>query len=227
MIASLFGHRRLFLLACGAASACTSSVQPPRSSSPHDDAAFASAAESEREGAGESRARATNPYAPTRLSLPHSYAWKNPKRSACGPRGRDETHSAQTKLSFKGSLAAFPLSRDDDPSATLDTWGAAVEPEASTGAGHNPDFVVASLRPRLRGCFSDWLERRSNAEGSVRFALELGCAGDVQAISAKAEGVDEPTVECLFAVVAPAQFDPPAGGHATLQVPVVFKNAAQ
>jgi len=49
----------------------------------------------------------------------------------------------------------------------------------------------------------------------------------VQAISADVQGVDEPTLECLFTVVGPAQFVPPAGGHATLQVPVVFKNAAR
>jgi hypothetical protein len=41
------------------------------------------------------------------------------------------------------------------------------------------------------------------------------------------QGVDEPTLECLFTVVAPAQFEPPASGHATIQVPVVFKNAAR
>jgi hypothetical protein len=61
----------------------------------------------------------------------------------------------------------------------------------------------------------------------VRFALELGCAGEVQTIAAEVKGVDESTVACLFNIVGPAQFEPPAGGHARLQVPVVFKNAAR
>ncbi|MEP7049834.1 MAG: hypothetical protein ABJB12_05750 [Pseudomonadota bacterium] len=39
----------------------------------------------------------------------------------------------------------------------------------------------------------------------VRFALELGCAGQVQSISAAVH----------------------AAGHANIQVPVVFKNAAR
>ena len=61
----------------------------------------------------------------------------------------------------------------------------------------------------------------------MRLALELGCAGNVQAISADVHGVDEPTLACLFTVVGPAQFDPPANGHATIEVPVVFKHAAR
>jgi len=58
-------------------------------------------------------------------------------------------------------------------------------------------------------------------------ALELGCAGDVQAISAENQGVDQSTLSCLFSAVAPARFAPPVGGHATVPVPVVFKNAAR
>ncbi len=84
------------------------------------------------------------------------------------------------------------------------------------------------MRPRFRQCFSHWIDEKADAEGSVRFALELGCAGNVQAITADdVRGVDEPTLACLFTVVGPAQFDPPANGHATIQVPVVFKSAAR
>lgn len=180
-------------------------------------------------------------YAPQRLSLLNSYAWHNPERPACGrspaPLASDESQTAQVKLSFSGSVALFPLLPEDDPSVdqvklraerpAIDTWGTGSQPEATGAARRDPDHVVASLRPRLRSCFSSWLDRRAEAEGSIRLALELGCAGEVQAISAKADGVDEPTIECLFAVVAPAVFDPPAGGRATIHVPVVFKNSSR
>jgi len=190
--------------------------------------------------APEASVAAKNPYAPTRLSPLNSYGWQNPKRPPCGKSsalpGQDEIVTAPVRLSFSGSVAAFPLLPEDDPNAIqpkreadeppADTWGTGPQLEAAN-VRRDPDFVVASLRPRLRGCFSNWLERRAEAEGSIRFALELGCAGEVQTISAKAEGVDEPTVECLFAVVAPATFDPQAGGHATIHVPVVFKNSGR
>lgn len=139
-----------------------------------------------------------------------------------------ETYTTQVKLSFYDSVASFPLLTDDS------SGGVPPQPDADDAPADNtkpvrrdPDFVVASLRPRLRSCFSSLLERHEQAEGSIRFALGLGCSGEVQTISAKAEGVDEPTIECLFAVVAPARFAPPAGGRATIQVPVVFKNSAR
>jgi hypothetical protein len=234
-------NRRVFLFACAISCACSAhqpllhdagaeqttsvSFEPP---APQTDVVPASVA-------------AQNPYAPTRLSLLNSYAWQNPKRPTCsaplGTPRREETYTTQVRLSFSGSVAAFPLLPEDDPSApkpevvpstpALEPVGTGSPPPGSAGVRRDPDFVVASLRPRLRGCFAGLLERRAQAEGSIRFALELGCAGEVQTISAKAEGVDEPTVECLFAVVAPALFDPPVGGRATIHMPVVFKNSAR
>ncbi len=62
------------------------------------------------------------------------------------------------------------------------------------------------------------------SEGSVRFAVQIDCSGEVGAVAAKSNGVDEPTVSCLFGVVAQAAFEAPAKGQATLQIPVVFKN---
>jgi hypothetical protein len=180
----------------------------------------------------EASASAQNPYLPTRIAPLHQYAWQNPKHPPCSRSqalvDRNDTYTTQVKLSFFGSVAAFPLLADEDSGIVPPKPEADGAPTETAGASRrDPDFVVASLRPRLRSCFSSLLERREQAEGSIRFALSLGCAGEVQTISAKTEGVDEPTIECLFAVVAPAMFDPPAGGHATIQVPVVFKNSAR
>ncbi len=97
---------------------------------------------------------------------------------------------------------------------------------ASGSALVNPELVLAALRPAFHHCFSRWLDDHVDAHGSVRFKLELGCAGEVEAISAENRGVDASALECLFSAVAPARFAPPPGGHAIVLMPVVFKNAA-
>lgn len=158
----------------------------------------------------------SSPYAPTRTSAsPPHYAWQTPTPTQCI--GKPQV------LHFDGPVGTFPLLSDAEADALASA-------QAQPPAEHrptSPDLVVASLRPAFRNCFSRWLDAKSDAEGSVQLALELGCAGEVHAISADAKGVDDQTVGCLFGVVGPAQFEPPAGGHATLKVPVVFKNASR
>jgi hypothetical protein len=148
---------------------------------------------------------------------------------ACAPEPSEKPPEVPVVLSFSGSVGVFPPLPDEmteapnAKSSAISTWGSG-EPAPEV---RSPDLVVAALRPAFRRCFSRWLDAKADAEGSVRLALELGCGGEVQAISADVQGVDEPTLECLFTVIGPAQFGPPASGHATLQVPVVFKNAAR
>jgi hypothetical protein len=216
------------LAACGAAPSTKAPSSPP----PNAAAAPASAA-AERPFAVESSAKADNPYAPHCITPLQRYAWQNPKQPACGGAKavteQDGSDTTQVKLTFFDSVAAFPLLPEDETGVVPPKPEADGAPAlaASAPARRDPDFVVASLRPRLRSCFTSLLERSERAEGSIRFALGLGCAGEVQTISANTEGVDEPTIECLFKVVAPAMFEPPATGHATIQVPVVFKNSAR
>ncbi len=184
--------------------------------------------------------RALNPYAPKRSANGPEYSWQNATPSKCGagPLPAAAPSAPTTTLTFDGSIGVFPVMTNEEASALQaqlaqdapGTWGSGARAEADPEAEHhvsNPELVVAALRPRFRQCFSHWLEAKADAQGSVRFALELGCAGEVQSISAAVQGVDQPTLECLFAVVAPAQFDPPPAGHASIQVPVVFKNAAR
>ncbi len=218
-----------------AVSACTSSATPEAATPPKvvvADSVASSAPPPVVPPPVEDRSRPQNPYAPTCITPLHQYAWKNPNHPPCSrsapPVEAAPSYTAEVKLSFFDSVAAFPLLTDDTAGIVPPKPEADGAPPASPATGRrDPNFVVASLRPRLRSCFSSLLERSEQAEGSIRFALSLGCAGEVQTISAKTEGVDESTIECLFAVVAPAMFGPPAGGHATIQVPVVFKNSAR
>jgi hypothetical protein len=156
-----------------------------------------------------------NPYAPVRSRDAAVYSWQSERRVACTPDPMAQAPEAERMLApstARGVLAAFP-ERTSEP--------------ASRAQPANTDLVVAALRPAFHHCFSRWLDDQADAQGSVRFALELGCAGEVEAISAENQGVDESTLACLFSAVAPAHFAPPAGGHATLRVPVVFRNAAR
>jgi hypothetical protein len=156
-----------------------------------------------------------NPYAPVRSLTGAVYSWQSEKRVECAPETavqKPEAESALEPSPAQGMLAAFP-ERPFDPGRSA--------PPVS------PNVVVAGLRLALHQCFSRWLEEQADAQGSVHLALELGCAGEVEAISAENQGVDESTLACLFSALAPARFAPPAGGHATVHVPVVFKNAAR
>ena len=150
----------------------------------------------------------SNPYAPTRTLAAGVYSWQSDKRTECPA----ESWARLQLSAAPGLLAAFP-------ERILEPVDKA--PPASA------DSVVLALRPAIHHCYSRWLEANVDAQGRVRFALELGCAGDVQAISAVNQGVDESTLTCLFSAVAPARFAPPVGGRATVLVPVVFKNAAR
>lgn len=169
---------------------------------------------------------AGSPYTPKREADGPHYSWQSASPVKCA------SNATPAVLTFSGSVGVFPLLSDEEleqAQAAADARVAQANAEQPEADKHtfSPDLVVAALRPRFRQCFSHWLDVGADGEGSVRFALELGCAGNVQAISADARGVDPPTVACLFGVVGSAQFDPPANGHATIQVPVVFKNTVR
>lgn len=209
----LHSLRRLAFFAIAGACGCGGSTLPPPSPNAHRDSVALASTEADPLPAP----TPLDPYAPTRTS-PTDYSWQRSPRADCRARG---------PLRFEGSHAEFPLLADEPATPeALDTWGSGSAPlTVETPAPRSADQVVAALRPRLRRCFSSWMERGRTSEGSVRFAVHIDCSGEVGAVAAKTSGVDEPTVTCLFGVVAQASFESPANGRATLQIPVVFKNA--
>ncbi|MES1175656.1 MAG: hypothetical protein ABUL62_15150 [Myxococcales bacterium] len=157
--------------------------------------------------------RANKPYAPTRLASSAVYVWQTEKPAECSTRMQPADRDAErppAMLAGRDLLAMIPERTAAAPSAARSV---------------SPELVVAGLRPALHHCFSRWQDEALDAQGSARFALELGCAGEVEAISAENRGVDEGTLACLFSAMGPAHFAPPAAGHATVLVPVMFKNA--
>lgn len=156
-----------------------------------------------------------NPYTPVRSPNAAVYSWQSARRAECtlNPLAPvPETDRALEPGAARGVLAALPERTSD---------------RANRAQSVSPEVVIAGLRSAFHRCFSHWLDDHADAQGSVRLALELDCAGEVDAISAENTGVDSGTLTCLFSAVAPARFAPPAGGHATVHLPVVFKNAAR
>lgn len=195
----------LALVGCGGAS--------PGPQAPALRAQAAETSSLNAEAAASSPASAS-PYAPERVA-PNRYEWKRALGILCVP-------AKPATLHFNGSVAQFPLLPDDDaskPAAVV-----TVVQDASTPDTHTADTIVASLRPRFRSCFAQLQERRGSAQGSARLTLDLACSGAVAAITAETQQLDDETVACLFALVAPTTFPPPPGGHGSLQLPVVFRS---
>jgi hypothetical protein len=94
---------------------------------------------------------------------------------------------------------------------------------SSTQGGNisNAARVVAAMRPAFRACYQKGLDVNPDAQGSVRLALKVGPGGEVTSVSAVPSGnLPGSVVDCISARARRAQFDPPEGGAAVVNVPV-------
>jgi len=87
----------------------------------------------------------------------------------------------------------------------------------------NAAKVVAAMRAAFRQCYQKGLDQNPDAQGSIRMSIKVGPGGEVSNVSATPSGNLPPgVVECVTARARRAQFDPPEGGSAVVQVPVTF-----
>jgi len=93
---------------------------------------------------------------------------------------------------------------------------------SKSGNVSNAARVVAGMRPSFRACYNALLGRNREAQGTVRVTLRVNCVGRVIALHATAHGIDRETVACMFDTAMKAQFEPPEGGSAVINVPVTF-----
>ena len=100
---------------------------------------------------------------------------------------------------------------------------ATVEPPR-IGGGQVPDAgkVVASMRGLLRACYKRALDEDPTMRGSVRVTAQIAPNGDVSSVRAAASGLSSSMVSCVKRVVRGAQFGPPVGGGATVDIPMSF-----
>lgn len=95
--------------------------------------------------------------------------------------------------------------------------------EASVAGGTVADAsaVVAGMAPGFRRCFIKGLKEDPTMTGTVRITAKIGKNGEVLAASPSGGGtLSSAVTECVAARVASAQFSAPAGGLATIVIPV-------
>jgi hypothetical protein len=87
----------------------------------------------------------------------------------------------------------------------------------------NAAKVVAAMRPAFRACYQKSLDQNPDSQGSIKMAIKVGPGGEVTGVTATPSGNLAPgVIDCVTARARRAQFDPPEGGAATVQVPVTF-----
>jgi hypothetical protein len=105
------------------------------------------------------------------------------------------------------------------PSGSANVGGANV----SGGSVSNAARVVAGMRAGFRACYQRGLNENPDAQGSIHLTIRVGAGGEVTAVSATPSGnLPASVVSCVQARAKAAQFDPPEGGAAAIQVPVTF-----
>ena len=89
--------------------------------------------------------------------------------------------------------------------------------------GHmsNAAPVVAAMAAGFRNCYSQALAQHPGAEGKVLLSINIGPSGAVQSVNAVPSGsLPESVVDCTKSRASLAQFSPPRGGSAVIQIPV-------
>jgi outer membrane biosynthesis protein TonB len=105
------------------------------------------------------------------------------------------------------------------PKGNASTGSAAV----SGGSVSNAARVVAGMRAGFRNCYNRALAQNPDVEGRISLSIKVGPGGEVQGVSASPSGnLPDSVVSCVKARAQAAQFDPPQGGLAVIQVPVTF-----
>jgi hypothetical protein len=84
------------------------------------------------------------------------------------------------------------------------------------------------MRPHLRNCFFDQLQRKQVPTGTITFAIEVGPDGGVSSASVKSrEGLDDACVTCMTRSVIEGRFTPPLDGLPTTVIaPFTFHSAS-
>jgi hypothetical protein len=79
------------------------------------------------------------------------------------------------------------------------------------------------MRAGFRACYQRGLNENPDAQGNIRLTIQVGPGGEVRGVTAVPAGTLPPSVvACVQARAKAAQFDPPEGGSAAIQVPVTF-----
>lgn len=103
------------------------------------------------------------------------------------------------------------------------TGSASVTSNVAAGSVSNAQQVVAGMRAGFRRCYQQALDQNPDVAGAIKLTLRVGPGGEVSSVTASDSGNLPPTVvSCVKARAQAAQFAPPDGGSAVINVPVSF-----
>jgi hypothetical protein len=97
--------------------------------------------------------------------------------------------------------------------------------ETSVAGGNVSDAnrVVAQMHAGFRACYNRGLAGNPDIEGKISLSIRVGPTGQVASVTASKTGNLPPAVvDCVKARANSANFSPPQGGVAVIQVPVSF-----
>jgi len=91
------------------------------------------------------------------------------------------------------------------------------------GAVGNASSVVSRMQGRFRRCYEAGLNENPGMTGRVDVTASIGPNGEVLSASARPGGtISSAVAQCIGSVVQGATFDPPEGGAATVNIPVIL-----
>jgi hypothetical protein len=95
-------------------------------------------------------------------------------------------------------------------------------PPATRGAPiSNAASVIAGLKGGFRRCYERALAEDPDQTGRIDLSIKVGLGGEVQSVTATPQGnLSNSVVACVRGKAQAAQFEPPQGGLAIVQVPV-------
>lgn len=103
------------------------------------------------------------------------------------------------------------------------TGSVSVTSSVSAGSVSDANRVVAGMQAGFRRCYNTALQSNPDAAGSIRLTIKVGPGGEVSSVSASPSGnLPESVVTCVTSRAKAAQFSPPEGGAAVVNVPVTF-----
>jgi hypothetical protein len=83
--------------------------------------------------------------------------------------------------------------------------------------------VVAQMRAGFRACYNRGLSENPDIEGKIALSIKVGPTGQVVSVTASKTGnLPVSVIDCVKARANSANFSPPQGGAAVVQVPVSF-----
>jgi len=90
----------------------------------------------------------------------------------------------------------------------------------------NVNKTVAGLNVMFRNCFNRAQAQNPDIQGKINLTLTIGADGSVKNVEASSSGNLGQAIECIKSSAMTANFDPPAGGASTINIPVVFVKQA-